>query len=41
MTDIEPSVAAASGMADLFGGSAPDASFVTDLLDGSWLTSLF
>ena len=41
MTDIEPSATAASGLAELFGGSVPDGSFFTDLLDGSWLTSLF
>jgi hypothetical protein len=40
VTDIEPSLTAASAMADLFGGSVPDASWLTDFLDGSWLTGL-
>jgi hypothetical protein len=39
-TDIEPAMSAASAMADLFGGAAPDASLLTDFLDGSWLTGL-
>ncbi len=39
MTDIEPAMTAA--MTDLLGGSASAGSFVTDLFDGSWLTSLF
>jgi hypothetical protein len=39
-TDIEPSLNAASAMADLFGGSVPDASWLTGFLDGSWLTGM-
>ena len=38
ITGLTP--AATSAAADVLGGTAPDASWLTDFLDGSWLTSL-